>query len=337
MAKIFKVVLTSRVITQKEADTFGNALGVQFITVMCSTEDEIITAAKDADAVVTLMQPFSRRVIEQLGKCKLIYNAGTGFDTIDIEAATERGIYIAYPGDYCTEEVAEHAVALLFACARKITRLDRAIRQGKWVGFEKRELRNKILPPIFRVAGSTMGVVGFGRIGKAIALKGKALGMHIVAFDPYVAKDTFERNGVLGVTMEYLLKVSDYVVLQVASSIQTKHIIGINQFKMMKPTAYIINTARGSIVDQRALFTALSEGLIAGAGLDVVEEEPNGIGAEHPLLTLDNVIITGHSAYYSEESSSKYKKRIFEAVESIVKSKKPEWLINPDVIICPVN
>jgi D-3-phosphoglycerate dehydrogenase len=283
------------------------------------------------------MQPFTRSVIEQLKNCKLIYNAGTGFETIDIGAATERGIYVAYPGDYCMEEVAEHAVALLFACARKITRLDRAIRQGKWVGLEKRELRNKILPPVFRVAGSTMGVVGFGRIGKATALWGKAMGMNIVAFDPYVAKDTFELNGVTSVTIENLLKVSDFVVLQASSSLQTKHMIGLAQFKMMKPTAYIINTARGSIIDQKALFTALSEGLIAGAGLDVVEEEPDGIGATHPLLTLDNVIITGHSAYYSEESSSKYKKRIFEAVESIVKGNKPEWLINPDVKNCSVS
>ena len=192
MASKFRVVLTSRVITQKEADSFGNALGAEFVTIPCNTEDEIISAAKDADAVVTLMQPYTRRVIEQLKNCKLIYNAGTGFDTIDVAAATERGIFVAYPGDYCMEEVAEHAIALLFACARKITRLDRAIRQGKWVGFEKKELRNKILPPVFRITGSTMGVVGFGRIGKATAIRGKALGMNVVAYDPHVAQDAFK-------------------------------------------------------------------------------------------------------------------------------------------------
>ena len=335
MTSKFRVVLTSRVITQKEAETFGNALGAEFITIPCMTEDEIIVAAIDADAVVTLMQPYTRRVIEQLKHCKLIYNAGTGFDTIDVTAATERGIYVAYPGDYCMEEVAEHAIALVFACARKITRLDRAIRQGKWVGFEKRELRNKILPPVFRITGSTMGVVGFGRIGKATARKGKALGMNVVVYDPYVAKETFKNNGVSGVTLETLLKTSDFVVLQAASSPQTKHLIGIDQLKMMKPTAYLINTARGSIIDQKALFTALSEGLIAGAGLDVVAEEPDGIGADHPLLSLDNVIVTGHSAYYSEESSAKYKQRIFEAVDSIVNGKTPEWLVNPDTKIRP--
>jgi len=229
------------------------------------------------------------------------------------------------------EEVAEHAIALLLACARKITRLDRAIRQGKWVGFEKREIRNKILPPIFRITGSTMGVIGFGRIGKATARRGKALGMKVVVFDPYVNAETMGKYGVTGVSLEALLRESDFVVLQAASSVETVHLIGMDQFKMMKPTAYLINTARGSIIDQTALYSALSEGLIAGAALDVVAEEPDGIGGDHPLLTLDNVIVTGHSAYYSEESSAKYKSRIFEAVAAVVNGKKPEWLINPEV------
>lgn len=331
MTNLFKVVLTSRVITKKEAETWGNSLGAEFITIPCTTEDEIIDAAKDAGAVVTLMQPYTRKVIENLKKCKLIYNAGTGFDTIDITAATERGIHVAYPGDYCMEEVAEHTIALLFACARKITRLDRAIRQGNWVGFEKRELRNNILPPVFRIGGSIMGVVGFGRIGKATARRGKALEMKVMACDPNIDDEAFENNGVRKVSLEELLRSSDFVVLQAASSPQTKHIIGMDQIRMMKSTAYIINTARGNIIDQNALIAALNEGLIAGAGLDVVEEEPNGIRADHPLLKLDNVIITGHSAYYSEESSAKYKRRIFEAVESIINGRKPKWLINPKI------
>lgn len=327
----FKVVLTSRVITKKEAESFGERLGAEFVTVPCSTEDEIVAAARDAEAVITLMQPYTARVIEQLEACRLIYNAGTGFDTIDVAAATERGIFVAYPGDYCMQEVAEHAVALLLACARKITRLDRAVRQGKWAGFEKRELRNKILPPTFRVAGSTMGIVGLGRIGKATALLGKGLGMNVVAFDPCVPGDEFARHGALESSLEELLKTSDFVVLLAASSAGTNHLIGMDQLRMMKPTAYIVNAARGGMIDQPALFAALSEGLIAGAGLDVVEEEPEGIGADHPLLTLDNVIVTGHSAYYSEESSARYKQRVFEAVESVVQGKRPEWLLNPEV------
>lgn len=332
MSDKFKVILTSRVLTEREMAAFGSELGVEFITIPCTTEDEIIAAAKDADAVVTLMQPYTQRVIERLEKCKLIYNAGTGFDTIDLRAATENGICVASPGDYCMEEVAEHAIALLFACARKIMRLDRAIRQGKWVGFEKRDLR-KILPPIFRVSGSTMGVVGYGRIGRATAQRGKALGMNVMANDPHVMQETIMDDGVKGVNLEDLLRTSDFVVLQASLKPQSRHMIGMDQFRMMKPTAYLINTARGSIIDQDALLEALSSGLIAGAGLDVVAEEPAGIGADHPLLKLDNVIITGHSAYYSEESSAKYKRRIYEAVESVVRGSKPEWTINPEVTI----
>lgn len=328
MNKKFKVVLTSRVITKKEAASFGNQLEAEFITIPCTTEDEIIEATKDADAVVTLMQPYTRRVIEKLSNCKLIYNAGTGFDTIDLAAAGEKGICVAYPGDYCMEEVAEHAIGLVFACARKITRLDRAIRQGKWVGFEKRELRNNILPPVFMISGSSMGVVGFGRIGRATAIRGKALGMQVVVYDPHVATEIIEKDGFRKVGLEDLLKDSDFVVLQAAFSEQTRHMIGMDQFRIMKPTAYLINTARGGIIDQEALIEALSQDLIAGAGLDVVEEEPNGIGSDHPLLGLDNVIITGHSAYYSEESSARYKRRIFEAVESIINGTRPEWVIN---------
>ena len=130
------------------------------------------------------MQPYSRRVIENLQNCKLIFNAGTGFSTIDLKAATEFGICVTYPGDYCTEEVSEHAMALLLACARKIIRIDRAVKEGKWGSFEKREIRGKILPPIFRIKGQTLGIIGLGRSGRATVPKAKGFGMKVIAFDP---------------------------------------------------------------------------------------------------------------------------------------------------------
>ncbi len=327
----FKTVLTSRVLSRRDIEDFQQKLGVELVTIPCQTEDDIIAAAKDADAVVTLMQPYTRRVIEHLGKCRMIYNAGTGFDSIDLKAATEAGIYVAYTGDYCTEEVAEHAIALLLASARKITRLDRAVREGKWGTFEKREIRGKILPPMFQLKGQILGIIGFGRIGRAIAAKGKGLGLKAIAFDPYLPKILFKQADVTQVTLEKLLERSDFVVIQVASSPETEHIIGMEQFKRMKPNAYIINTARGGVIDQGALYIALSEGVIAGAALDVVEEEPDGIGADHPLLTLDNVIVTAHSAYYSEQSSAKYKERMLEAIVSTMKGDCPEWVANPEV------
>ena len=327
----FKVVMTARVLTRRDIEAYQRDLGVDFFTVPCQTEDEIIAAARDADAVITLMQPFSRRVIEKLSSCKLIFNAGTGFDTIDVQAATEYGICVASPGHYCVEEVSDHAMALLLACARKITRLDRAVRAGKWNSFEKREIRGKVLPPVFQLRGQTLGLIGFGKIGRAVVPKAKGFGLRVIAFDPYLPPEVFKQMEVESVTLAHLLETSDFVLILASFSPQAKHMIGMEQFKKMKPTAYIINTARGSFIDEGALYAALSEGYISGAGLDVVEAEPEGICPEHPLLTLDNVIITAHSAYYSEQSTAKYKQRIYEAVACIVDGKWPDWLINPEV------
>jgi len=326
----FKIVLTARVLSRRDMESFQR-LGAELVTIPCQAEDEIIAAAQDADAVVVLMQPYTRRVIECLAKCRLIYNAGTGFDGIDLGAATEAGICVAYPENYCTEEVAEHAIALILACARKITRLDRAVREGKWASFEKREIRNNILPPMFQLKGQVLGIIGLGRIGKAIAALGKGLGLTVIAVDPYIPKGAFQQASAVPVTLEELLEQSDFVVLQASFSPEVENMIGMEQLKRMKPTAYIINTARGGFIDQEALYTALSEGVIAGVALDVVEEEPDGIGADHPLLTLDSVIVTAHSAYYSEEASVRYKERMLEAIASVMKSDLPQWVANPEV------
>ncbi len=325
-----KVVMTARVLSKREIEAYRNELGVDFQTVPCKTEDELIEATHDADAIITLMQPFSRRVIEKLEKCRLIFNAGTGFDTIDIEAATERGICISYPGDYCMEEVSDHAMALLMTSARKITRLDRAVRENKWNSFEKREFRNVILPQTFPIRGSTLGLIGMGRIGKLVAVKAMGYGLKVLACDPGVPEQVFKEMGVESCTLDEMLPRCDFISIQASFNPSSKKLIGMREFRAMKNTAYFINVARGAFVDQDALCKALEEGEIAGAGLDVVAEEPAGIGADHPLLQFDNVIITAHSAYYSEESSVKYKQRIYEAVESIVHDTWPEWVINPD-------
>jgi len=326
----FKVVMTSRVLSRRDIEEYQANLNIDFNTIPASTEDELIAAARDADAVITLMQPHSRRVIENLKKCKLIVNAGTGFDTIDIRAATDNGIFVAYTGDYCKEEVAEHAMALLLCCARKITRLDRAVREGKWSAFEKREIRGKILPPIFQLKGQMLGLVGLGRIGSTVIPKARGFGLNVIAFDPNRSQAYFKEAGVEPVTFEDLLARSDFVIIFASFLPTSRNMFGIEQFKKMKPTAYIINVARGAFIDEEALYTALSMGYIAGAALDVLEAEPEGIAPGHPLLTLDNVIITAHSAYYSEQSSTKYKRRIYEAVAAVANGKAPDWLVNTE-------
>ncbi len=327
----FKVVMTARVLARRDVEAYQEKLGVDFQTVPCQTEDEIIAAAQDADVVITLMQPFSRRVIEGLSRCRLIFNAGTGFETIDVSAATEFGICVVSPGNYSVDEVSDHAMALLLACARKITRLDRAVRAGKWNSFEKREIRGKVLPPVFQLKRQTLGLIGFGKISQAIVPKAKGFGLWVIAFDPYLPPDVFEQTEVESVTFDHLLETSDFVLIQASYSPQARHMIGMGQFRKMKPTAYIINTARGLFIDKAALYTALSEGYIAGAGLDVVEAEPEGVCPDHLLLTLENVIITAHSAYYSEQSTANYKQRTYDAVASMVNGKWPDWLINPEV------
>lgn len=325
-----KVVMTARVLSRKEIEAYRNELGVEFETAPCKTEDELIATTRDADAIITLMQPFSRRVIEHLESCRLIFNAGTGFDTIDVQAATEHGICISYPGDYCMEEVSDHAMALLLASARKITRLDRAVRENKWNSFEKREFRNVILPSTYPVRGSTLGLIGFGRIGRLVASKAMGYGLEVIAYDPGVPEHVFTEMGVESSTLTDMLPRCDFISIQASFSPSSKQLLGMGEFRIMKNTAYLINVARGAFLDQDALCQALAEKEIAGAALDVVAEEPNGIGADHPLLQFDNVIVTAHSAYYSEESSRKYKQRIYDAVASIANNTWPEWCINPE-------
>lgn len=326
-----KVVMTARVLSRQDIEQYHTNLGIDFQTIPSNTEDEIIAAARDADAVITLMQPYSRRVIENLERCKLILNAGTGFNTIDVQAATEHGICVAYPGEYCTEEVAEHAIALLLACARKITRLDRAVREGKWSTFEKREIRGKILPPMFRVKGQTLGLIGFGRISRAIVPRAKGLGLKVIAIDSAIPREVFGQMEVVTTSFEHLIQTSDFIIIAASYSPEAKHLFSLDQFKKMKPTAYLINIARGVFIDEAALYTALSEGYIAGAALDVVDAEPECMSPDHPLLRLENVIVTAHSAYYSEQSASTYKQRIYEAVANVALGKYPDWLINPEV------
>ena len=325
-----KVVMTARVLSKREIEAYRNELGVEFGTIPCKTEDELIEATRDADAIITLMQPFSRRVIEKLDKCRLIFNAGTGFDTINIDAATQHGICISYPGDYCMEEVSDHAMALLMASARKITRLDRAVRENKWNSFEKREFRNVILPQTFPIRGSTLGLIGLGRIGKLVAVKAMGYGLKVLAHDPGITEEVFKEMGVECCELAAMLPRCDFVSIQASFNPASKKLIGMEQFRAMKDTAYLINVGRGDFIDQDALCRALAEQEIAGAALDVVAEEPAGIGADHPLLQFDNVIITAHSAYYSEESSRRYKQRIYDAVTSIAHNSWPEWIINPD-------
>lgn len=302
---------------------------VEFVKVHCTTEDEIIAAAHDADAIigVATFQTFSRKVIERLTKCRLILSMGIGYDNVDLEAATEHGILAANVPDYCLEEVSDHAMALILASTRKIVKLNRTVEEGGWKTEPDPEIQWDIWPKMSRLRGQTLGLVGFGRIPRTLVPKAKGFGLRVIAYDPYVPPSVFEALGVERMELDQLLAESDIVSLHSALTAETKHMLGLEQLKKMKPTAYLINTARGALVDQRALYIALTEGYLAGAALDVTEPEP--ISPDDPLLKLDNVIITAHSAHFSIPAYLELTRRPGEEVARVFKGEWPIGLLNP--------
>lgn len=303
---------------------------VEFVKLHCNTEDEIIAAAQDADAVIgtATFQPFTRRVMEHLARCRFIISMGTGFETLDVEAATDHGILAANVPDFCFEEVSDHAMALILACTRRTVQLDRLVHEGKWKEEAAPDIQQAVWPKMSRLKGQMLGLVGFGRIAQALVPKARGFGMMIISHDPYVPPDVFESMDVETVELDELLAQADIVSLHIPLTRETEHLIGLEQLRKMKPTAYLVNTARGSIVDQSALYTALSEDHIAGAALDVTDPAP--ISPDDSLLGLDNVIITPHSAGISPLSLSELMRRPGEEIIKVLRGQWPAGLLNPE-------
>jgi D-3-phosphoglycerate dehydrogenase len=313
-------------------DELLTKLGAEVEKTFCTTEEELISACSEADAVIaagTRITPgyiFSPKVIENLNKCRIIALMSIGYDNVDVAAATEKGICVANAPDYCLEEVSDHAMALILACARKFYQLLPDVRSGKW---STQAEYSSALKPLRRLSTQTLGLIGFGKIPRTIVPKAKAFGFRTIAYDPNLPNTTFKTLGVESVGLDQLLEESDFVSLHAILTPETKHMMGLQQFKKMKPTAYFINTARGELVDEKGLYTALSEGLIAGAGLDVLEAEPPS--PDNPLFKLNNVLITGHFAYYSEESREELFMRPWEEVARVLQGEWPHGLVNPQV------
>ena len=272
--------------------------GLRLVAAQCKTEDDVIEAARDADAIIAQYATVGARAIDAFTRCQVIARYGTGVDIVDVEAATRRGILVTnVPNDWCQNEVADHAMALLLAAARKICTYDRATRAGVW--------RWQSGDPIHRMQGRTLGLLSFGAIAQAIAARATAFGMRVVANDPYMAPDDVAEHGASPVSFDELIEHADYLVIQAPLTRETYHRIGETELRRMKPTLILVNTARGPIVSDDALYLALKQGWIAGAGLDDIEEEPakqRDWKPVNPLFGLDNVVITPHAAYYSEEA-----------------------------------
>lgn len=254
--------------------------------------EEVVAAAQGADAVFVYYARFQRDTIARLEGVRVLARCGTGYDNIDVAAAREHGIEVVYVPDYGIDDVADHALALMLACARRIAYADRRVRAGAWPGYGE-------LGPMFRLRGRTLGLFGYGRIGRRLGEKGEALGMRVLAHDPYVAG--------AAATREELFETADVVSVHAPLTPETRHAVGAAELAAMKPGAILVNTARGAIVDTVALATALRDGPLGGAGIDVFEEAP--LPADHPLRACENVVLTPHSAAYTEEALAEVRKR----------------------------
>lgn len=300
------------------------ASGIELVPAKSVTEDDIIRACVGADAVILegAKTPLTARVIAELTRCRVIAKYAVGVDNIDVRAATAAGIVVANAADYCTEEVSDHAVALLLASARRVMSMDRFVRRGNWTDFTKTH-------PLRRVSQLTLGLVGLGRIARATARKMAGFQMRILAADPYVSGQTID-DRIEMVSLEHLLQEADLISIHVPLVAETRGLIGEAAFRSMKPTAYVVNTSRGPVIDQDALVQALREKWIGGAALDVVAEEP--LPGSSPLRDFDQVILTPHAGADSVDSMKHVRRTVVESVEAVLSGYWPPFPVNPKVI-----
>jgi D-3-phosphoglycerate dehydrogenase len=316
----FKVLLTDYEFDHLlyEEDVFKESgLDIEFIKSQCKTEVEVIEQAKQADAILNQYAPVTRRVIESLDNTKVISRYGVGVNTIDLDAAKEKGITVANVPDYGMEEVSNHALALLLSWARKVTLLNNEVKKGNW-DF-------KACVPIHRFNEQTVAVLGFGRIPRRFIEKVKPLGFKTAAYDPFVSAEDMAALGVQKMELDEIIREADYLSIHVPLIKDTFHLINEERLNQMKKTAVIINTARGPIIDERALANALDKGRIAGAALDVTEEEP--VRIDSPLLKMENVIITPHSAWYSEEAMIELRQKAAKNIVQVLKGEKTPYAL----------
>lgn len=315
----FKVVVTDYVFPSLDIERSVLApLDAEVVPMQAASDNQLLDVVPDADALLVCYAPVTKRVIDRAERCQIIARYGIGVDNVDVTAAAEKGIVVTNVPDYCVDEVSDHALALLLACARRLPLLDRRVRAGRW--------NAKDAVPAYRLRGQVLGLVGFGKIPKALASKVAALGLQRIAFDPYIDEVTFATVGVRKVDFQTLLAEADFVSIHAPLTSETRGLIGEAALRAMKPTAYLINTARGPLVDDVALARALKEGWIAGAALDVLQTEPPT--PSHPLLGLDNVILTPHVGFYSEAALQELQRKAAEEVASVLSGQSPRYPVN---------
>ncbi|MDB5313065.1 MAG: NAD-binding D-isomer specific 2-hydroxyacid dehydrogenase [Gemmataceae bacterium] len=328
---MFKVVRLNAATYPVEAGERAEleAAGAAFIAIEGQNPDEILSAAADCDALLVISARVPAPVIDRLDRCRVISRLGAGTDRIDVDAATRRGIVVANVPDFCENEQAEHTLTLLLAFARRLPYMTAAMHRGDWTARGH--------PGVHRVAGRTLGLIGFGASARGVAARARAFGLRLLAWartpDKYQAEAEHLGAGLVG--LDDLLTESDFVSIHLPLTPETRHLLGAAKLARMKPTAVLVNTARGAIVDEAALVDALRTGRLAGAALDVFEGVDvfalPGTPADHPLLRLDNVILTPHCAGSSVESTLDSKVRGARNAAAVLRGRWPAAVVNPGV------
>jgi D-3-phosphoglycerate dehydrogenase len=319
-----KVLITDYVWPSVEPEKAVLAAGgAEIIVAPNGDEDTLVELAKDVDGILTCFAKVTDRVVRAAEKCVVIGRYGVGVDNIAVDTATELGIAVTYVPDYCIPEVSDHVMAMLLAWNRRIVFFDRATKTKGW-GTEGLGMR------IMRLEGKNLGIAGFGRIGRAVADRARAFGLQVLVADPFVTAEAAQDAGAVKMELPELLAESDFVTLHSPLIPQTQGLMGSDEFAQMRPDAFLINAARGGLIDEDALYTALTSGQIAGAGLDVlVDLDPP---LDHRISQLPNVIVTPHTAFFSQEAVLELEERAAGEVVSVFQGKMPDNLVNPAVL-----
>jgi D-3-phosphoglycerate dehydrogenase / 2-oxoglutarate reductase len=299
-------------------------IGAEIVEVAAASEDEFIGAAREADALYAKGRRITARIIDGLGNCKVIALGSVGADSVDVSAATARGIPVTNVPDTFIEEVADHAMMLILATFRRLCTMDRFVREGRW------QEGRPLLYRFPRLMGQTLGLISFGHVARAVAVRAKAFGVRLLAYDPYVEELVMSQYGVEPVDLTELLQRSDIVSMHAPATGDAYHLLREEHFRLMKPEALFINTGRGPTVDESALIKALQEGWIAGAGLDVLEQEPPRV--DNPLLSMVNVTITPHAASASARFEPARRRRVGQEIALVLGGRWPRSCVNPSVL-----
>ena len=301
------LLLESRILSEAGAELVVPKIGKKDNKLLAN---ELLTLVSGVDGILTCWHPVTKELMRKARRCLVVGRYGVGVDNIDIPYATSIGIVVINVPSYCQEEVSDHAMALILSCARKVSYFDKKIKTGEY---------NLQTESLFRITGKTIGIFGFGQNGKTLYRKAKGFNLNILIFDPYITKEMLEEYDAELVSMEELLRKSDYISIHAPLTSETKHLFNYETFCKMKTTAIVVNTSRGGLIDQQGLLKALDEGEIAGAGLDVYDIEP--LPQDHKLRFLPNALLLPHLGYVTAENYSIFYTQMLENLDACVEGK----------------